>query len=217
MRALKLATLLAGCAFVFSGCGPDEVINSKDLQTIRADVGGSVVYAFDATEGLAGVTITVVDRDGVQTTATTTADGLWFIPNLFPGSYGILFELTGYDFQVAFNRLGDLRVELDFAMELMIRFDGKPGTERVSLVHGPQAELDREVDEYLADHHYELTHRLKKCTRCSYYQIVDLVGKGLLRPIVDRVLPMSEVRAAHEAMAKREQFGKIVLVPGAKT
>jgi NADPH:quinone reductase-like Zn-dependent oxidoreductase len=53
-------------------------------------------------------------------------------------------------------------------------------------------------------------------SRGELLHIVDLVGKGLLRPVVDRVLPMSEVRAAHEAMAKREQFGKIVLVPGAE-
>ena len=32
-------------------------------------------------------------------------------------------------------------------------------------------------------------------------------------PVVDRVLPLAQARAAHEAMEKREQFGKIVLVP----
>ncbi|MHC4845862.1 MAG: zinc-binding dehydrogenase [Planctomycetota bacterium] len=52
-------------------------------------------------------------------------------------------------------------------------------------------------------------------SRGELMHVVDLVGKGLLRPVVDRVMPMSEVRAAHEAMAKREQFGKIVLTPGA--
>jgi NADPH:quinone reductase-like Zn-dependent oxidoreductase len=46
--------------------------------------------------------------------------------------------------------------------------------------------------------------------------IVDLMGKGLLRPIVDRVLPLSKVREAHDAMSRRQQFGKIVLVPGAE-
>jgi NADPH:quinone reductase-like Zn-dependent oxidoreductase len=51
-------------------------------------------------------------------------------------------------------------------------------------------------------------------SRGELLRVVDLVGKGLLRPVVDRVLPLSEVRAAHEAMGRREQFGKIVLVPG---
>ncbi|MGQ0553663.1 MAG: zinc-binding dehydrogenase [Planctomycetota bacterium] len=51
-------------------------------------------------------------------------------------------------------------------------------------------------------------------SRGELLHIVDLVGRGLLKPIVDRVLPLERVREAHEAMSKREQFGKIVLVPG---
>ena len=52
-------------------------------------------------------------------------------------------------------------------------------------------------------------------SRGELHQIVGLVARGLLRPVIDRVLPLSEVREAHEALEKREQFGKIVLVPGA--
>jgi NADPH2:quinone reductase len=43
---------------------------------------------------------------------------------------------------------------------------------------------------------------------------VDLVAKGHLQPVVDRVLPLSEVAAAHAALERREAFGKIVLIPG---
>jgi NADPH:quinone reductase-like Zn-dependent oxidoreductase len=53
-------------------------------------------------------------------------------------------------------------------------------------------------------------------SRGELMHIVDLMGKGLLRPIVDRVLPLSKVREAHDAMSRRQQFGKIVLVPGAE-
>jgi NADPH:quinone reductase-like Zn-dependent oxidoreductase len=41
----------------------------------------------------------------------------------------------------------------------------------------------------------------------------ELVKSGRARPIVDEVLPLSEVRAAHERLEAGEQFGKIVLVP----
>ena len=34
---------------------------------------------------------------------------------------------------------------------------------------------------------------------------------GLLRPIVDRVIPFAEIRSAHAAMERNESFGKIVL------
>jgi NADPH2:quinone reductase len=44
--------------------------------------------------------------------------------------------------------------------------------------------------------------------------VVELVARGLLKPVVDRVLPLSEVAAAHAALERRETFGKIVLIPG---
>jgi NADPH:quinone reductase-like Zn-dependent oxidoreductase len=50
-------------------------------------------------------------------------------------------------------------------------------------------------------------------SRGELHQIVGLVARGLLKPVVDRTLPLSEVREAHEALEHREQFGKIVLVP----
>src|ERR1700693_5754494 len=41
--------------------------------------------------------------------------------------------------------------------------------------------------------------------------VVPLFEKGALRPVVDRVFPFSEVRAAHELMESNATFGKIVL------
>jgi NADPH:quinone reductase-like Zn-dependent oxidoreductase len=35
-----------------------------------------------------------------------------------------------------------------------------------------------------------------------------------LKPVIDRVLPLAQARAAHEAMENRQQFGKIVLAVG---
>ncbi|HLB68530.1 MAG TPA: zinc-binding dehydrogenase [Thermoplasmata archaeon] len=34
---------------------------------------------------------------------------------------------------------------------------------------------------------------------------------GRLKPVVDKVFPLAEARAAHERLEKQEQFGKIVL------
>ena len=41
--------------------------------------------------------------------------------------------------------------------------------------------------------------------------VVPLLGAGALRPVVDRVFPLGEIRAAHERLASNETFGKIVL------
>jgi putative PIG3 family NAD(P)H quinone oxidoreductase len=42
-------------------------------------------------------------------------------------------------------------------------------------------------------------------------QVMPLFIRGLVRPVLDRALPMDEVRAAHERLQKDEGFGKIVL------
>jgi len=42
---------------------------------------------------------------------------------------------------------------------------------------------------------------------------LEFVKRGQIRAVVDRLLPLSEARQAHELMEDRAQFGKIVLVP----
>ncbi len=42
-------------------------------------------------------------------------------------------------------------------------------------------------------------------------EVVPLLSNGTLRAVVDRVVPMSEIRAAHEQMAANVNFGKIVV------
>jgi len=40
-----------------------------------------------------------------------------------------------------------------------------------------------------------------------------LIADGTLKPVVDRTFPLAEARAAHEYLAARGHFGKVVLVP----
>ncbi len=44
-------------------------------------------------------------------------------------------------------------------------------------------------------------------------EVLKHVFSGKLKPVVDRVFPLSDARAAHEYMEKSEMFGKIVLTP----
>ena len=48
-------------------------------------------------------------------------------------------------------------------------------------------------------------------TRAFEAQVVPLFARGLLRAVVDRELPLSDVRAAHARMESNETVGKIVL------
>jgi NADPH:quinone reductase-like Zn-dependent oxidoreductase len=42
-------------------------------------------------------------------------------------------------------------------------------------------------------------------------RMIPLFESSRLNPVVDRVFPFTEIRAAHELMASNETFGKIVL------
>lgn len=44
-------------------------------------------------------------------------------------------------------------------------------------------------------------------------RMVHLLAEGKLKAVIDRALPLSEARRAHELLADRAQFGKIVLLP----
>jgi len=45
------------------------------------------------------------------------------------------------------------------------------------------------------------------------YRCLQLIAQGKLAPIVDDVLPLSEVAEAHRRIEAREVFGKLVLKP----
>jgi zinc-binding alcohol dehydrogenase/oxidoreductase len=48
-------------------------------------------------------------------------------------------------------------------------------------------------------------------TREDFAAVLDLVATGRAKPVVDRVFPLDEVRAAHEHLESGAQLGKIVL------
>ncbi len=50
-------------------------------------------------------------------------------------------------------------------------------------------------------------------TMGELHRVLQFVFKGLVKPVVDQVYPMSEIAAAHERVERKEQFGKVVLVP----
>jgi NADPH:quinone reductase-like Zn-dependent oxidoreductase len=47
----------------------------------------------------------------------------------------------------------------------------------------------------------------------DFNEVMKHVFSGKLKPVVDRVFPLSEARAAHEYMEKSEMFGKVILKP----
>jgi NADPH:quinone reductase-like Zn-dependent oxidoreductase len=50
-------------------------------------------------------------------------------------------------------------------------------------------------------------------TRDELLAAAKWMGEGRIRAVIDSVLPLQDVRAAHERMLERKLFGKIVLTP----
>ena len=50
-------------------------------------------------------------------------------------------------------------------------------------------------------------------TMGELHDVMKLVFHGKLRPVVDKVFPLQEARAAHEYLQTSQMFGKVVLVP----
>ncbi|MGH9958466.1 MAG: zinc-binding dehydrogenase [Pyrinomonadaceae bacterium] len=50
-------------------------------------------------------------------------------------------------------------------------------------------------------------------SKAELLEAMKFVERGAIRAVVDRAMPLSEARRAHELMEDRAQFGKLVLVP----
>ena len=45
------------------------------------------------------------------------------------------------------------------------------------------------------------------------HRVLKFVFSGELKPVIDRVYPMSEIAEAHRHLENKEQFGKVVVLP----
>jgi NADPH:quinone reductase-like Zn-dependent oxidoreductase len=48
-------------------------------------------------------------------------------------------------------------------------------------------------------------------TMGELHEVLKHLFGGRLKPVVDRVFPLSDIRAAHEYLEKSQMFGKVVL------
>jgi NADPH:quinone reductase-like Zn-dependent oxidoreductase len=74
---------------------------------------------------------------------------------------------------------------------------------------GPRAELDIRV---LFWKQIEVLGSTMS-NRGEFEEVMRLVFSGALQPVVDTVMKLDDIRAAHERLERGQQFGKIVVVP----
>ena len=74
---------------------------------------------------------------------------------------------------------------------------------------GPEAPLDLR---YVFSRQLTLLGSLMG-TEAEFREVTRLVADGVLKPVVDRAVPLREARAAQERMLRRDVFGKLLLIP----
>ncbi|MBL8045447.1 MAG: zinc-binding dehydrogenase [Anaerolineales bacterium] len=72
---------------------------------------------------------------------------------------------------------------------------------------GPKFELD---NRFIFGKHLSLIGSTMS-TRADYATVMHLVFSGALKPVIDSVMPLAEIRAAHEKLEQGDVLGKIVL------
>jgi NADPH:quinone reductase-like Zn-dependent oxidoreductase len=76
---------------------------------------------------------------------------------------------------------------------------------------GATTGFDARVDlRYLFSKQYSLLGSFMG-TMGELHQVLKFVFRGQLKPVIDTVYPLSEIRAAHERLERKEQFGKVVV------
>jgi len=78
---------------------------------------------------------------------------------------------------------------------------------------GATTGYDARVDlRYLFSRQYSLLGSFMG-TMGELHQVLKFVFRGQLRPVIDRVYPLAGIRAAHERLENKEQFGKVLVIP----
>lgn len=78
---------------------------------------------------------------------------------------------------------------------------------------GATTGFDARVDlRYLFSKQYSLLGSFMG-TMGELHQVLKFVFRGQLKPVVDKVYPLAEIREAHERLERKEQFGKVVVTP----
>lgn len=165
--------------------------------------GGGVNTAAIQIARLAGCTVYVVGSDGKK---LALAESL---------GADVLIDRSKDDwgkrvFQLTHKRGVDVVVDNVGAATLLTSLRAARKGGRILTVgntSGPKFEFD---NRYMFARHLSLIGSTMS-TRAEFAMVLGLVFAGKLKPVIDTIFPLADIRAAHEKMERGEVMGKIVL------
>ena len=175
---------------------------------------GQTVLITGASGGVATAAVQIAKHAGAYVYAVTATEHVEAVRNL---GADVVYDRTQVDFAKQLwadtNKRG-VDVILDSVGEATwqqtLRSIARGGRLVVyGATTGPKAELDLRALFWKQAEILGTT----MSNRSEFEEVMRLVFAGELKPVIDKVFKLDEIRAAHERMEKGEQFGKIVLTP----
>lgn len=173
---------------------------------------GETVLITGASGGVASAAIQIAKHLGARVFAVTTSENIANVQSL---GADVIYDRTRTDVGRQLfkdtNKRG-VDVVLDSVGEAMWKQNLRalaPGGRFViyGATTGPKADFDlralfwKQVD----------IMGTTMSNRSEFEDVMRLVFSGALRPVIDTVFPLEQIREAHERLERGEQFGKIVL------
>ncbi len=175
---------------------------------------GQTVLITGASGGVATAAVQIAKHAGAYVYAVTATEHVEAVRNL---GADVVYDRTQVDFAKQLwadtNKRG-VDVILDSVGEATwqqtLRSIARGGRLVVcGATTGPKAELDLRALFWKQAEILGTT----MSNRSEFEEVMRLVFAGELKPVIDKVFKLDDIRAAHERMEKGEQFGKIVIVP----
>ncbi|MCX4530263.1 NADP-dependent oxidoreductase [Streptomyces sp. NBC_00841] len=162
---------------------------------------GQHVLVHGGAGGVGTFAVQIATTLGGRVTATASARDTDFVTAL--GAQGVI------DYRA--ERFEDLVRDADVVLDLVggetqdrSWVTLRPGGTLISIVQPPDPEK-------AAAHDVRALFFIVEPDRVGLVAIAELIDKGRLMPVVDRVVPLTETRAAYEALVTEHPRGKVVL------
>jgi NADPH:quinone reductase-like Zn-dependent oxidoreductase len=224
VHARALAKIPAGMSFTDAAAIPEAFITAYDAMVTQARLGAGervLIHAVGSGVGTAAVQIaraigarsigTARGADKIERAKTLGLDdGVVARDGRFADAVTKLTGGAGVD--VILELVGGAYVAEDLACVAL-----KGRIALVGIMGGPRVDFDlgalmrKRADMFGTMLRARPLEEKIAATRAFARHVVPLFERGLLRPVVDRVLPLDKAAEAHVAMAANEGFGKIVL------
>ena len=175
---------------------------------------GETVLITGASGGVATAGIQIAKLAGARVFAVTTADNIERVKQL---GADVVYDRNSTDYAKQLWQDTEKRgvdVILDSVGEATwqqnVRSLARAGRLVVyGATTGPKAELDLRVVFWKQIEVLGTT----MSNKSEFEEVMRLVFTGALKPVVDRVFKLDDIRAAHEHLENGEQFGKVIVVP----